>query len=38
MQIGMGITQIGLVPVIKLDDPYDAVPLAQSLKAGGVPA
>ena len=31
------IRKIGVVPVIKLDDPADAVPLAKALKAGGVP-
>ena len=31
------IARIGVVPVIKLDDPKDAVPLAEALKAGGVP-
>ena len=31
------ISKIGVVPVIKLDDPNDAVPLAEALKAGGVP-
>jgi 2-dehydro-3-deoxyphosphogluconate aldolase / (4S)-4-hydroxy-2-oxoglutarate aldolase len=31
------IARIGVVPVIKLDDPLDAVPLAEALKAGGIP-
>ena len=31
------ISRIGVVPVIKLDDPSDAVPLAEALKAGGIP-
>ena len=32
------ISQIGVVPVIKLSDPeWDAVPLAKALCAGGVP-
>ena len=37
MHILKEIARIGLVPVIKLDDPGDAVPLAEALKAGGVP-
>ncbi|MCL2619075.1 MAG: bifunctional 4-hydroxy-2-oxoglutarate aldolase/2-dehydro-3-deoxy-phosphogluconate aldolase [Defluviitaleaceae bacterium] len=28
---------IGIVPVVKLDDPKDAVPLAKALAAGGIP-
>lgn len=31
------ISKIGLVPVIKLDDPEKAVPLARALKKGGIP-
>lgn len=31
------IARIGVVPVIKLDDPADAVPLAKALKAGDLP-
>jgi 2-dehydro-3-deoxyphosphogluconate aldolase/(4S)-4-hydroxy-2-oxoglutarate aldolase len=31
------IARISVVPVIKLDDPKDAVPMALALKAGGVP-
>ena len=31
------ISKIGLVPVIKLDDPEKAVPLAKALKKGGIP-
>lgn len=31
------IRNIGLVPVIRLDDPSKAVPLARALKAGGIP-
>lgn len=31
------ISKIGLVPVIKLDDPQKAVPLAKALKNGGIP-
>jgi 2-dehydro-3-deoxyphosphogluconate aldolase/(4S)-4-hydroxy-2-oxoglutarate aldolase len=31
------IARIGLVPVIRIEDANDAVPLAEALKAGGVP-
>jgi len=31
------IGRVSVVPVIKLEDPRDAAPLAQALKAGGVP-
>jgi 2-dehydro-3-deoxyphosphogluconate aldolase/(4S)-4-hydroxy-2-oxoglutarate aldolase len=31
------IRQLGIVPVIKIDDPGQAVPLAQALQAGGLP-
>ncbi|MDR2588571.1 MAG: bifunctional 4-hydroxy-2-oxoglutarate aldolase/2-dehydro-3-deoxy-phosphogluconate aldolase, partial [Spirochaetales bacterium] len=31
------IGEIGLVPVIKIEDPKDAVPLAQALEAGDLP-
>jgi len=31
------ISKIGIVPVVKLDDPRDAVPLARALCAGGLP-
>ncbi len=31
------IGKIGIVPVIKIDDPEKAVPLAQALKTGGIP-
>jgi 2-dehydro-3-deoxyphosphogluconate aldolase/(4S)-4-hydroxy-2-oxoglutarate aldolase len=31
------IARIGIVPVIKLEDPQDAAPLARALKAGDVP-
>lgn len=36
MSVLLEITGIGVVPVIKLDDPLDAVPLALALKAGDV--
>ena len=31
------IRQLGIVPVIKIDDPEQAVPLAKALEAGGLP-
>ena len=31
------LTKIGLIPVIKIDDPLDAVPLVNALKAGSLP-
>ena len=31
------IARIGVVPVIKLDDPDHAIPLAEALKAGDIP-
>jgi 2-dehydro-3-deoxyphosphogluconate aldolase/(4S)-4-hydroxy-2-oxoglutarate aldolase len=34
----MKIRNIGIVPVVKLDDAKHAVPLVQALKAGGIPA
>ncbi len=37
MRIMDEIARIGIVPVIKLDDPMDAVPLAAALAAGGIP-
>jgi 2-dehydro-3-deoxyphosphogluconate aldolase/(4S)-4-hydroxy-2-oxoglutarate aldolase len=37
MNVMAEIARIGVVPVIKLDDPLDAVPLAQALKVGDEP-
>ena len=37
MHIFDEMSRVGVVPVIKLEDPADAVPLAEALKAGGVP-
>ena len=37
MSVFQEIAAVGVVPVIKLDDPADAAPLARALKAGGVP-
>lgn len=37
MSVMTEIARVGVVPVIKLDDPVDAVPLAKALKAGDVP-
>ena len=31
------ISKVGLVPVIKLNDPDKAVPLVNALKKGGIP-
>lgn len=36
-KMDQAISDIGIVPVIKLDDPQNAVPLAKALCAGGVP-
>ena len=38
MDLMKSIFEIGIIPVIAIDDPDKAVPLAKALVAGGLPA